>query len=241
MTDLQKIFLALVGFTVALIVVAVLALQSSNLNFWGEVGKALLASTGTLLTALLITGALTLIINRGQENRAIRTTKRECWRDILRDLLAVNDTVQTARLLIDAHRTAKTYGEQMRQVTASRSPLLKLQFDPDVIQTQDGLAGSFESMHRYLEALGKEYKEVYLEASLRQRLDEAILKKSIDEQAKSPDGVLPPSPSQAWQFLEEQCSRLMEFLDPEAFAQSEYRVGYASARQRVQEQLEHFS
>jgi hypothetical protein len=261
--EILKVLLGITVLAAALIVSAIFALRESNLNFWGEVGKALLTVAGTLIAALLITGALTQEINRRQNEqtekekalelereakekaleleRAARATKREYWRDVLHDLLSVNDAVQTSRLLIDAHRTARTYGEQMRQLITSRASLRRLELDPDVINDENGLAAALEDMRRYLDGLGQEYRASYLKASRIQRLDEAVLEREIIELAKSSAHAEPPiQPSRAWKFLEHECPLLMQFLDEPAY-ESEFRSGYKFARERIQGHLDHLN
>ena len=48
--------------------------------------------------------------------KAKESEKLNFYRNILSDFKSVYDRVEKARLLIEAHRTAITYGEQMREL-----------------------------------------------------------------------------------------------------------------------------
>lgn len=271
MKELQRVLLGIAVVAIALIVVAVLALRASDLDFWAEVAKALLTVAGTLITALLITGALTQYINRRQHERTVEETRREqervnqeadrerervkrdakrhYWGEMLRDLVSINDTVQASRLLIETHRTVKTYGEEMRKLMICRGTLRTLEVDLEVTQGKEwlkadqesgkGLVKSLAEMRRHLERLGEVYRDWYLPASLRQRVDEAILERKIADSEFVNDDSLLDEPSQGWQYLASHFNHLWaEFLNSDAFESSVYRVEYRNALRRIREYLE---
>jgi hypothetical protein len=97
-----------------------------------EAAKAL----ATLATGFLLGGVLKLVTDnhadakkRREEtekaDRELRAEASKRYDALIADMHDNHDRLETARLLIAAHRSAKTYGERMRDVVAAHVVLLK--------------------------------------------------------------------------------------------------------------------
>ena len=87
-----------------------------------ELAKAL----GTLATGLWLGGLLKLAMDNHADNKKTRDEHQKQFDAVVADLNAIHDNVETARLFIAAHRSAKTYGEQLRRVVAAHVLLMEL-------------------------------------------------------------------------------------------------------------------
>ena len=95
---------------------------------------------------------------------------------MLGDLVEVDQTLETARQLIYAHRTAKTYSEQYARIVATRLSLRRIWFDPLVANDKQNIRDLLTKMIAYVDALGAEYEERYLAVARQQRIDEEGLR-----------------------------------------------------------------
>jgi hypothetical protein len=132
----------------AVFVIGALALNSSNVDVLGEIGKWLL----TLGTALAVTGALSAVIKQVDERRA----RRAAWETRLNTVISANHTVVVIRLLLRAHKSAHAYRDQIAELTRARAQLRSLQADGAVL-TSPELRAAVKAMRRYLDEVGEEY------------------------------------------------------------------------------------
>ena len=108
------------------------------------------------------------------------------YRNILDDLKSVYDEVERARLLIEAHKSAKTYGEQMRTMPDAVIKLRNIEraltpgFEGLRAQLQDDLSG----LIAFLNGLIDEFRAHYIEVSRLQSMDEAVNRNRRTEAAK---------------------------------------------------------
>ena len=95
---------------------------------------------------------------------------------LLADLRLVHDRSESARLLIAAHRSAKTYGEQMRGLIACEVVLLKVKRTLDLAPSErhEKESRCLADMLGYLRALSDEYRAEYKKVADCQRYDEAL-------------------------------------------------------------------
>jgi hypothetical protein len=64
--------------------------------------------------ALVLTGALSMVVKQIDQRRS----ERQAWHEILNDLIAANQKLILARVRLQAHKSAKTYQEQLAEVMA---------------------------------------------------------------------------------------------------------------------------
>lgn len=201
--------------------------MSHTVDVNAEVGKWLL----TLAVALVVTGALSMVVKQIDQRR----NERQAWHTILIDLVAANQTVMLARFRIAAHRSALTYHEELAELMRARVELRRICAIGMVI-ADPPLRGNIAAMQSYLDALGREYEAEYLRVARQQRLDELRLAK----QMKAANGnaamqVIPPSlaePTRSWCQLQDHSRfpRLAALLDDDAFQIDTFRTNYKRAR-----------
>src|SRR5690242_20731638 len=131
-----------------------------------EVGKWLL----TEAAALVLTGALSMVVKQIDQRRSAR----EAWHSILSDLVAANQKIILARVRLQAHRSARTYQEQLAAVMDARVEVRRIGAI-DIVNRDRSLPQQITAMREYLDALGQEFAAGYLHAARQQRLDEAWL------------------------------------------------------------------
>ena len=134
-----------------------------------ELAKALL----TLGTGFMLGGALKVVLDRYQDSARRRQEEHDRYERLLADLRLVHDRAERARLMVAAHRSASTYGKQMRDPIGCQVVLLKIKrilevspIDPPASTT---MSGSLVHMLGYLRALQEEYRDCYKEVSDCQR------------------------------------------------------------------------
>lgn len=178
--------LSVIVFFVAL---GLLITAGSGISWLAELGKSML---GLSMTAIIGGFVKMFIDDRQREKEALEkelqsikleNEKREsAKKDILDRVRQVFDKVDTSRLLINAHRSAKTYSEQMRSNIIPSIPVLF-----DIKRTLVGSGGilrlseneitllriDIHYMVAYLTVLSKEYEENYLYISRLQYFQEA--------------------------------------------------------------------
>ena len=105
---------------------------------------------------------------------------------VVADLNAIHDNVETARLFIAAHRSAKTYGEQLRRVVAAHVLLMELVRTPGlgVLEPDSSDQKCLILILAYLKALQKEYENGYKGVANLQRYDEEVTKQTLVKDAK---------------------------------------------------------
>jgi hypothetical protein len=178
----KKLALWFAGAAVAVAIAgSVLAISQYNKSGWSDVGKALLAFAVTLGAG----GAAAVWVKSVEQTRE----DRAAWRDLLRDVVEVDQTMAVARQLIAAHKTAKTYSEQYANIVAARLTLRRVWLDPLVAndKIREGEAkpirDHLDRMKEYVDKLGEEYEEFYLPVARQQRIDEEYLKHRTEDLA----------------------------------------------------------
>jgi hypothetical protein len=171
-----------------------------------EAAKALV----TLATGLVLGGLLKLGIDGHAERKAQRDDLEKRLDALIADMHINHDRLETTRLLVAANRSAKTYGERMRDVIDAHVVLLKIARTPGlgVLPPNRQDACHLESMLAYLVALQLEFEEHYKRVSNLQRYDEGVTRQRFSVAAKeflAGDGgsaATAPSASQlAWDLL----------------------------------------
>jgi hypothetical protein len=187
-----------------------------------------LGKTGASLSLITVIGGLVQWILKNRESEKQKENEKiNFYRNLLSDLKSVYDGVEKARLLIEAHRTAKTYGEQMRELISGVVTLhnIKRSLNPEFPNLEKELNPCINSMNHFIKELLREYRDHYKRVSILQEIDET--KKNIlkEENAKitNPDIVENDIPAHAWDQIKK-LEKLSILRDDENF--DKYRAGF---------------
>ncbi|MDX1417062.1 MAG: hypothetical protein R3293_22850, partial [Candidatus Promineifilaceae bacterium] len=141
-----------------------------------------------------------------ERKRQARAARASFISNILDDLKSVYDRVERARILVPAHKSAKTYGLEMRDLIEARVKLLNVERalkrgesrieGPD---KQNKLERYVKCMHEYLKTLTDEFKKEYRPIALSQARFEAQRDQWKEDLKK--DQAKDPPENQAWQKL----------------------------------------
>jgi hypothetical protein len=215
----------------ALVGALVLLNRSHTVDVNAEVGKWLL----TVAAALVLTGALSMVVKQIDQRRS----ERQAWHEILNDLVAANQKLILARVRLQAHQSAKTYQEQLAEVMAARVEVRRIGA-LDIVNRDRSLSDQITRMREYLDGLGQEYAAGYLNVARQQRLDEVWLTSQMnaanvgDDAPKLPDRL--SCAARAWLLLKDasQFPRLAALLDEDAFPIDTFRTNYKLAKERLE-------
>ncbi|HWM92386.1 MAG TPA: hypothetical protein VN493_16595 [Thermoanaerobaculia bacterium] len=132
--------------------------------------------------------------------------------NVLADLKSVYDRVARARLLIPAHKSVKTYGEQMRDLIEARVQLRNvtraLKLRPEGLDEE--IERCVRQMEEYLATLTTEFRDNYKALSDKQRGYEERAKEMVKRFAESDTDAEPPElPGFVWESI----SRLKTLSD----------------------------
>jgi DNA repair exonuclease SbcCD ATPase subunit len=164
--------------TLALLV-ALCALVVGAIYFFstGESRSVILLEIAKIFLQLLVIGVLGAlakwIFDEYNRSRDRAATINEFRKEILKRLVDVTNQVRSVPVLIEAHQSARTYGEQMRLLINSRQELSlirhEIQTTSETFSELLKIRKSLESMQGYLDGLITEFRTKYLELSKMQR------------------------------------------------------------------------
>jgi hypothetical protein len=173
-----------------------------------EVKKVLLAGAGTLFFGGLLGGVLKLLLDEVLASKRRREDAAGFVTNVLADLKAVYDQVARARIVIPAHQSVKTYGDEMRGLIQARVQLRNvwraLERRADGVQegVRSEIARRVHQMESYLEKLTAEFSANYKPLSDQQRAYEERAKAILERFAKDESGTVPPElPGFVWKSL----------------------------------------
>ncbi len=106
--------------------------------------------------------------------------------NVLDDLKEVSDRVERSRIVIAAHRSAKTYGDEMRALIGSRVQLKNVvravENQTDLIpDTRRTLTRCVRLMDGYLGLLITSFEKIYFDSSLQQSAYEADKRRMLEK------------------------------------------------------------
>lgn len=140
----------------------------------------------TLAVGGVMGGYIKRMFDRIEEGRAasqkaiarqekLRAEEVSFHQGVLSDFKRVYDIVEHARLLIDAHKSAKTYGEQVRALPDAIIILhnIKRALEHDKSPIRDEVRETAQVLIRFLKQITSEFQEHYLMVSRLQSQDEA--------------------------------------------------------------------
>jgi hypothetical protein len=170
-----------------------------------ELRKVLYAGAGTLLFGGLLGGVLKLMLDEVAVTKRRREDAATFVTNVLSDLKSVYDRAATSQLLIAAHRSAKTYGDELRGLIEASVQLRNVKraldgrADGVAESTRKDVVAEVERMSRYLADLTDEFRQNYKELSDSQRSYEAKAEALVKEFASAVPGSAPPAlPSFVW-------------------------------------------
>lgn len=177
------ILLVLVGVTLG-VAVSFVTKKSNE-----ELSKACAAGAATLFFGGLLGGFVGLLIADFDRRRLKRAAQIEYLSKILADLKAVYDEVDRGRTLVEAHKSAKTYGEEMKNFITARVKLLQIDRALRFDERGSAVAKIREkvgSMEAYLKLLINEFVQDYKDISREQSLYEARMKSALEDMKPPP-------------------------------------------------------
>jgi hypothetical protein len=132
----------------------------------GELESALLVGSTTLVFGALLGGAVKFLLDDVQRLRDQRHEQARFVKQLLDDLKSVYDRVERVRILIAAHRSACTYGNEMRDLIDSavriRNVTRALDHTSGVLEDRrSDLRAAVIHMTEYLDALTDEFQKNY--------------------------------------------------------------------------------
>lgn len=183
------------GFTVVLVIVILCGVGLWGSMLWLTIGDdgpnrllIHLGETGATLAVLTVLGGLVrAAFMEREETRQRDQAKLEFYRAVLADLKSVYDRVESCRLLVDAHQSAKTYGEQIRALVGAVITLhnIKRALDPEFPRLSAQLRDPIREMTAFIKDLLNEYRDHYKKISHLQVADEAWNKHFRERLAKA--------------------------------------------------------
>ena len=233
---LLLLFVLAIGMsTVAFVMIR--AFGTDKASWQLEFAKALLS----LAMSAIIAGFIRMGFETYQKREAKGKAVKEFKDGLLNDLRSIFDKVDVARLLINAHKSAKTYGQMIREnilpsIVGLYDIKRSLRDAPDLIASDRILQIRvfLHFMIAYLQALVNEYEANYPELSRRQLFEEEIKKQTkekfvrmemekvqdfFQENPFSDHKVLPELPRLSW-------SRMEELVITRDFIDDSFESGY---------------
>lgn len=184
-----------------------------------ELHKQLMSASLALLFGACFGGIVKMLLDQAVDEKRRRDDAAAFVANVLADLKKVYDHVERARLLIPAHQSAKTYGDEMREdVTAGvvqlRNVIRALQGRVAGVPVwlQERVRPQVEMMKDYLIVLTDEFRAEYKPLADLQRFHE----RKADELAKAfaeggSDMPQEQMPAFVWTAVE-RLPRLAEFM-----------------------------
>ena len=177
----------LIWIVVAVAVLTIAAFWASYIVTDPTLSENLQRSAFSLIFVALLGGVVKIVLDDFDRRRQQRADYAQFIRNVLDDLKAVGDRVERARILLPAHQSARTFGNEMRDLIESRVQLLAvsraLKLDPYSSPSEElkNLQTKVNSMEKYLRWLINGFETRYKEISDLQRIHEARIDARIKE------------------------------------------------------------
>ena len=209
----------LAGAALWAIVPSALALLAAPHLADSELRKIAYAGAGTLIFGGLLGGVLKLILDEVALTKRRRDDAATFVANVLRDLKSVYDRAATSQLLIAAHKSAKTYGDELRGLIEATVQLRNVKralggrADGVAEETRDAVVKEVDRMADYLKDLTNEFRLNYKQLSDRQRSYEAKAEAMVKEFVGAASGSAPPElPMFVWDSIA-QLPHLKDFIE----------------------------
>ncbi|WP_214405683.1 hypothetical protein [Pseudonocardia lacus] len=170
----------------------------------GKLSEVMLTASTTLIFVAFIGGVVKLLLDDIQRRRERRNEQSRFVAALLADLKSVYDRVERCRILVAAHRSALTYGNEMRELVDSAVQLRNVvrALDSGTSDISDPWLSRIrmcvKSMEEYLRQLLDEFTTHYKRIADRERICEAALAARIREEAASLDPAMAIPENSAW-------------------------------------------
>jgi hypothetical protein len=185
-----------------------------------ELAKAVL----TLMTAVLITGVLSAVLGQRNTRQAALDERARVLATALQELKAGYENVQVARFYLSAHRTGRTFEEQIGRLTDARTRLHKVQRERFVLDTI--VDEQVQRMLDYITEIANEYRANYLQIA-RDALAEKRVRDDVEEGRAEDLSAVPLLPGTTFPML-------VEFVDDTMWRQGDFHQAYRSAKHQLQ-------
>jgi uncharacterized protein YeeX (DUF496 family) len=214
-----------VGIIAAVVLITAAALWYSTVAPDPDLKKALQTASLSFFFGSMLGGVVKFLLDEFDRGRQKRAEQAQFLLNILSDLKSVYDRTERAKVLIPAHQSAKTYGEEMRDLIEARVKLLNIvravRF-PRVSGIEDEksenewnkLTENVDSMATYLETLIDDFQRKNKELSETQRKYEATIKAYVEKTEKDSSLALKSPDNEPWAKICE-LESMKDFLKPE--------------------------
>jgi hypothetical protein len=137
---------------------------------WDLYGAELFKASMTIAAGTVLGVVVAMLVESHRLRSARRAADQELRRALIAQLRDVHDQVKSAALLIKAHKSARTYGEQMRRLIEVRVQLLGVRRAITAERRPfragaEPLEAAIHTAAGYLEKLTTEYEHHYLRIS----------------------------------------------------------------------------
>ncbi len=210
------------------IVPAVVAILSAPYAADAELRKAVYTGAVTLIFAGLLGGMVKAVLDdvaaakRKREEAAAAVERKRgdaatFTSNVLSDLKSVYDRVARARIVIPAHQSVQTYGNEMRDLIEAQVQLrnvmraLERRADGVDDQARSAITKHVRRMEKYLETLTAEFRDNYKDLSDKQRAYEERSKVLLKQFAEGTEQDPPELPRFVWEHIA-QLPHLKDFI-----------------------------
>jgi hypothetical protein len=182
-----------------------------------DLRKALYTGAVTLFFVGLLGGMLKILLDDVATVKRKREDAAAFVTNVLKDLKDVYDRVARARVLIPAHKSVKTYGDEMRNLIEARVQLrnvtraLERPAEGIIDDTREKITRLVGQMETYLETLTCEFRDNYKPLSDKQRSYEERTKVVLKDFAEKDGDVIPTLPGFVWDSIAH-LERLSDFI-----------------------------
>jgi hypothetical protein len=208
-----------------------------------ELRKALYVGAVTLLFGGLLGGMVKVLLDDVVAAQRRRADAATFVTNVLSDLKSVYDRVARARILIPAHQSVKTYGEEMRDLIEAsvqlRNVVRALERRAEGIdeKARGEIAGKVRQMEGYLETLTLEFRDNYKALSDRQRGYEERSQVLLKRFAESEGHATPPElPGFVWDSIS-RLEKLSDFIGDAETYEAEFVKPLDDASESLRDEL----
>jgi hypothetical protein len=208
-----------------------------------DLRKSLYAGAVTLFFGGLLGGMLKVLLDDVVAAKRKREDAAAFVMNVLADLKSVYDRVALAKILIPAHRSVKTYGEEMRALIESRVQLrnvvraLEQRAEGVDQEVRSAVTRQVQQMESYLKTLTLEFRDNYKALSDQQRGYEERAKVLLENFAKALDQESPPElPGFVWGEIA-RLPKLSDFVGEAKTYESEFEESLNEASRCLRNEL----
>jgi len=191
----------MIGFLAVVVIGSLIVAVTTGDN---ELRLALRSAVLALFFGSLLGGLVKFLLDEVDRGRQERAEQAQFLLTALNDLKAVYDHTERARLLIPAHQSALTYGNEMRGLIDAKVKLVNItrafRFAGSSTSSEE-IVKRVDAMTVYLDRLISQFRKDYKPISEKQRDYEAEVKAYLAKRAADPLGAGPPPGNQAWKDI----------------------------------------